>query len=536
MTQIRGSTVLVLGGAGQVGLEICRKMLEKQPAKLVVCGLNELSTRKAVESLKKIDKTKGNSKTVIVGEWGNIFVRNELRGKNSKEIAADSNLAIKVVEDVFSELSDETLEKSVLYCLFEKHEPEIVVDSINTATALAYQDAYSQVTGDGSEDKWLRMAVSMDLPQLVRHIQILYHAFKKAGTKEYVKIGTSGTGGLGFTLPFTHGENEVPSRLLMSKSGVAGAQTMLLWVLARTPGVLSVKEIKVTSLIGWAGIGKGIIETKNGPIEIYDCSVENALSVERALKEHKAVKMGRKLEGAWISTGENGIFTRDMFAAISSPDCMELILPEEIADVTLREIEGENTGKEVIRALDYACLGPTFAAMSKRKTVLAELKKLDKEELAGIPTLGPLTSKTLWEAVVLKKAFGSLDNASKSTAAQMEKKTLEIITKNAELRSKIISVGIPILLPSGKILRGPEMCVPQNKNSRKPTRSETEKWAVMGWVDLRSKNWLKWLSWLDKYELSFGGEYEEKRPSSIEVGSICGWIFAHELGGFRAKR
>jgi hypothetical protein len=39
----------------------------------------------------------------------------------------------------------------------------------------------------------------------------------KAGTGAYVKIGTSGTGGMGLNIPYTHSE-EKPSRVLLSKS------------------------------------------------------------------------------------------------------------------------------------------------------------------------------------------------------------------------------------------------------------------------------------------------------------------------------
>ena len=532
MNKRKGLTILALGGAGQVGVKICEKLLEKTPSKLVICSRYKGEVEDTVAKLRR----KYNNVS-IEGEWGNVFVRRELKDKSISEILSEETSTKLVVKDTFSELNEDILQNSFLYQLIEKHRPDVIIDAINTATALAYQDVYSQINREETGNKWLYLAAAMDMPQLVRHIQILYHALKNAGTKEYLKIGTSGTGGLGFTLPFTHGENEIPSRLLMSKSGVAGAQTMLLWVLARTPGVPSIKEIKVTSLIGWAGIGKGTIETKKGQIEVYDCKIEDALSVEKALKEHKSKKTGKKLEGAWIDTGENGLFTRSMFAAISSPDCMELILPEEIADIAVREIEGENTGKETIRALDYACLGSTFTAMSKRKTVLTELKKLDKEELASIPTLGPLTSKILWEAEVLQKSFGGLEKALKAKASEMERKTLEMISKNANLRSKIISVGIPILLPNGKILRGPEMSVPQNNNFRKPTRSEIEKWASKGWVDLRAKNWLKWLSWLDKYELSLSGNETGKIESkNFEVGEVCGWVLAHEFGGLRMKR
>ena len=70
---------------------------------------------------------------------------------------------------------------------------------------------------------------------LIRHVQILVESLKHAQTKAYVKIGTSGTGGMGLNIPYTHSE-ERPSRTLMAKSAVAGAQSMFLYLLGRTPG------------------------------------------------------------------------------------------------------------------------------------------------------------------------------------------------------------------------------------------------------------------------------------------------------------
>ena len=133
--------------------------------------------------------------------------------------------------------------------------------------------------------------------------------------------------------------------------------------------------------------------------------------------------------------------------------------------------------------------------------------------------------------------FAGLENITKFKASEIEKKTVENIKNNQKLRSKIISVGIPILLPNGKILRGPEICVP-TKKPRNTTIKDVEKWALKGWVDLRFKNWIRWINRLEKYQkyvqnLIYGENYETKH---FEVGEVCGWVFAHELGGLRNKR
>lgn len=527
MPEISGSTILILGGAGQVGFEIAKKCLEKRPAKIIICALNKEEVESTITELKKIQK----NQTKIEGEWGNIFVREELRTKNTEDFTQNPKYYELTVDDIFSELTDEVLTRSTLFQIFKKHKPKIVFDAINTATAFAYQDVYSQAL---SKDKpnTFRLLAAMELPQLTRHIQILYHSMNTAGTKAYLKIGTTGTGGLGFTLPFTHGEREIPSRLVMDKTATAGAQTMLLSVLARTPGTPQIKEIKVAALIGWKEIRKGEITIKNKPIELYDCPKDKAENVERALKNDNSNGLNKRLTGAWINTGENGAFTREMFTAISAENCMELITPEEIAETAIEEIEEKNSGKETIQGIDRTNLGPTLIGIAKRKEAIEKLDKIEtKSKTVSCPTLGPLCSKTLWEATLLKLALKELSGKEKN-AENIERKTEEIIEKNQKIRSEIISIGIPILLPNAKLLRGPYIHVPV-RITTPITVEHIERWAKKGWVDLRKKNWAHWLNWLEEYNKSNSQIKEQKE---LDVGEFCGWIFANKLGGLRLKR
>src|SRR5204863_6182283 len=137
-------------------------------------------------------------------------------------------------------------------------------DSVNTATSIAYQDIYSTSRraydalrhGKDLAEGLESMLLTDYVPQLIRHVQVLYQAMVKAGTRAYIKIGTSGTGGMGFNIPYTHSE-EKPSRVLLSKSALAGAHTMLLFLMARTPGGPITKEVKPAAAIAWKRIGYG---------------------------------------------------------------------------------------------------------------------------------------------------------------------------------------------------------------------------------------------------------------------------------------
>src|SRR2546422_5535173 len=72
----------------------------------------------------------------------------------------------------------------------------------------------------------------------------------EVGTRVYVKVGTTGTGGMGLNIPYTHGEDK-PSAKLMSKAAIGFAHTGLMFLMARTPGGPIVKEIKPGAMIGY---------------------------------------------------------------------------------------------------------------------------------------------------------------------------------------------------------------------------------------------------------------------------------------------
>src|SRR5258707_15296725 len=97
----------------------------------------------------------------------------------------------------------------------------------------------------------------------------------KAGTSVYVKIGTSGTGGMGLNIPYTHSE-EKPSRVLLSKSALAGAHPLLLFLMARTPGGPITKEIKPAAAIAWKRIEHGEILRAGRPVPLYEVDLAEA--------------------------------------------------------------------------------------------------------------------------------------------------------------------------------------------------------------------------------------------------------------------
>src|SRR5947208_11467354 len=291
-----------------------------------------------------------------------------------------------MLQDLLDELTDDVCHRSFLYQLLIKYKPDAVVDSINTATAFAYQDALRSAQdllalarrGEVDEAAVERHVLLLTLPQLIRHVQILVESLKRAETKAYVKIGTSGTGGMGFNIPYTHSE-ERPSRPLITKSAVAGAQSLLLFLLGRTPGAPATVEIKPTATIAWREIGYGPIRRKGKPIPLVDCPTPIAIAQAFAPDAHPWCELAGTLEGAYIDVGENGLFSRDEFETVTALGQMEFITPEEVADYVMMELQGRPTGRDVGAAVDPATRAPTHRAAMLRGAALERLRTLERD-------------------------------------------------------------------------------------------------------------------------------------------------------------
>ncbi|MFN2433724.1 MAG: short-chain dehydrogenase [Gemmatimonadota bacterium] len=562
---LRGKRVLVLGGWGLVGSAICRELLHESPGELFVHSLRAHEAETAVRELRERRPEAG---TRLVPLHGNVFVPLELKDESREAILADPATRERLLEDIYGELSPRALTESTLFHLLTEHRPQLVVDCVNTATAFAYQNLYDSVrdvrrildeaAGPDREDRLAAAAREqldlLQVPQLVRHVQVLFEGLVRAGTELYLKIGTTGTGGMGLNIPYTHSE-EKPSRLLLSKSALAGAHSMLLFLMGSTPRGPVIKEIKPAAAVAWKAIGSGPVLRRGRPLPLYDCPLESAASPERALRPDAAgwtALDGQVLEAAFVDTGENGMFSLEEFETVTALGQMEFVTPEEIARHALVEIKGGGTGREIVRALAGACLGPSYRAGVLRREALDALVALDSDarpsvafEMLGPPRL----SKLLWEAHLLGRACRPLSRLPERDAAAVASAIVELLREEPPLRARILSIGVPILLPDGRLLRGPEVKTPPDLDvlPEHPAVDEVDRWARAGWVDLRTRNVALWQERVravgaerarasagagdgsGAMSLSAGGA----DARAYAPGRLAAWIFAHEEGGER---
>jgi len=547
--ELRDRTVMILGGSGLVGHAVARRLLGAAPRRVVLVALFEDEVRATARALEPY-----RGRTTIEVEWGNVFLPASLAQLERGSVMANPEHRRLMLQDLLSELTDDVFHRSFLSRLLLKYKPDAVVDSINTATAFAYQDALRSAQdllalarrGEVDEAAVERHVLLLTLPQLIRHVQILVESLKRAETKAYVKIGTSGTGGMGFNIPYTHSE-ERPSRPLITKSAVAGAQSLLLFLLGRTPGAPATVEIKPTATIAWREIGFGPIRRKGRPIPLVDCPTPVALA--RAFDPDAApwCDLGKPLEGVFIDVGENGLFAPDEFETVTALGQMEFITPEEVADYAVMELEGRPTGRDVVAALDAATAGPTYRAGMLRAAALERLRALEhqtKSRAVAYEMLGPpRLTKLLWESHLCALLRPSVRALAQSRATDLAVEAQTRVERDATLRSHILSVGIPILTPDGeRLYRGSLVVVPGEGGDPRAA-------APRGWVDLRPDQfgmWIKRAQEMVAQDARRAGRAAESgsdvdwmaigADNPIEPARFATWVFRFEDRGERIKR
>ncbi|MFC1574780.1 short-chain dehydrogenase [Gemmatimonadota bacterium] len=464
-TELKGSTVLILGGAGLVGEAVARAVLSHGARRVVIAGLTR---EEAEESVRDLGTEFSGNDALIEPFWGDLFVPADLKDRPRGEILEDAGARDLLVNDLYGELTDQVFQRSALGQLLLDVEPDIVVDSINTAGALAYQNFFNSAMElrEAAANGWAGLAevekhlATSYLPQLIRHTQIALRGMTQVGTRIYLKIGTVGTGGMGMNIPFTHSE-ERPSRMLMAKSSLAGAHTLLLYLMARTPGGPSVKEIKPTAAISWKGLGHGPIQFRRHTLERCDALAPLPLDEAFLPESIRASKrMGEPIEGVYLHSGENGLFSLGEFETLTALGLMEFVTPEEIAANVLQEILAHPTGRDVIASMDAATMGPTYRAGVLRSAAIQRMEEMEKEhgvEAVAYEMLGPpRLTKLLFEGAILKQLFGTYDAAGQLDPEETSERAQGLIETNDDLRQRIVSTGVPILVrDGGALLRGP---------------------------------------------------------------------------------
>ncbi|MBI4772262.1 MAG: hypothetical protein HY784_18030 [Chloroflexi bacterium] len=554
----------------QIARRICHDL---QPRRIIIASLYQQEVNDAIHGPAGLRRVFPDERIEFIGVWGDVFLRSEFSEEKRGRLLESYQRRDDLYADLFGDF-DAAYQHSRLAQLILEYRPDVVVDAINTATAISYQDVYTASVvakqeidgllahvraGDAAtakrewkeaEQAFETLLISQSVPQLIRHVLLVNRAMREVGTRLYLKIGTTGTGGMGLNIPYTHSEDK-PSAKLMTKTAVAFAHTGLLFLMARTAGGPVVKEIKPGAMIGYADISVRSIREGGQSVKLY---APQTLDLADRLPLRLPVT-GFETRGDLtvpvVDTGENGLFAKGEFETITSLRQMEYITPEEIALDCVLEIKGSNTGRDVIAAVDGAVMNPTYRAGVLRQQAIVDLERLETQTGIHSVALGhlgpPEISKLLWEAKLLQVEYGTLRAVLTQTPETISAALFDRVQVDTPLRQTITSIGVPILTPTGgRLIRGPFIRIPEVAGAAdvavKP--GDVDRWAAKGWVDLRPANFIRWQKRFEQMErsrqsLRGKGSAAITREAylfdEIRIGAIVGWIFNNEEEGYRIK-
>lgn len=601
-------TVLIVGGAGQTGREICRQLETRGVGTVVIHDLHLAGAERAVREL-TADR-EGSDGTCYVPSGGDLFAPRglgtwefvETGGRyptGCRDVALADGVRADQRTDLLECLLDQRLgaftpeivEQSLIWNLVRAYRPNLVIDAINTATVLGYgadviqsgrtiaglaRRVLGALTQDddgpfdlrdlaprmerharersGALDQELadllstslRMTALLDTAAMIRFVQCLHALFcgdddiRVPEFQRYVKVHTTGLGGMGFNIQYTHGDTGEPglSTKLLGKVCATGSLTQLLLTLAHTPGC-DVRVVVPATLVGYedaddaviSGLmptwsdddvrGRARVRMERGPIPLVDsdtfvpCDGRTTLLDALRSSDERVTEVGGPLEVPYLHSGENNPYAVEDIAAITSLGQMGSITKEEVARATIECAEGESR-YDVIAAMDAAILLPTHSASVVRDRVLqrrrAACRTPEGYHLPSVSlgNLGPTTAKLLYEIEILRVRYETVARvATEATEMDMVLRACSYILEDhqgAFLRRQILSLGIPIFVRRGPdeagLLLGKRLLFPDPsdleglKRPLDPDDEVVRRWLDTGWIDLTGPR-MRW--WLERF-------------------------------------
>jgi hypothetical protein len=550
----KNKRILIIG-AGQIG-EACAVRFSKDEPKEII--LHTLTQEEATQAIKNV-QTKIAKKIKLTPSWGNILVPKELIYTKREELLSDNGKLEKLINYYYANLSSSLLANSALYKIIKKWKPNVIVDAVNTATVVGYlDDPYSlprsimadfkNKNGVDWQHQCKKILSSTIIPSLIRFTQVLQKALLDFKVDTYVKVSTTGLGGMGINLMYTHGDLNEPgmSSGILGKVSAAGIFHQLMWSLSHTPGT-SIRIVVPAALVGWQAVSFGKFRSHGKNPFVVDNLKIKKIEYGKYLKPDRDAKITKKhLEIPFVDSGENSAYSLYEMHAITALGQMESITKEEVAEAVYESAKG-STKHDLLTAMDYAALPSTYTAAFQRKVVLSRLKGIQEaKKTPSIATnnLGPTVSKHLFELYILFKIAGEKINRILSLSPeQFSVLAKKYIMKNGKLRSQILSLGLPILFNKDEFLNSNHIFVPDCSVDNVISPAALKKWADAGWVDLRPSRFSYWKKWikiannysdasLKKEEVSIDRNY--KALESGNVGEVLGLLYSIQ-GGEKRK-
>lgn len=485
-------TVLVLG-VGQIGKAITKKIIEQNPQRIILHNLTKEESDYCCEYFSKYSKN-----IELIPSYGDIFLPFDF----NKLTTIDEQLKNKeeLLKFYYSDLSPEILKQSTLYKLAQKWDPDLIIDAINSGTVLGNHYKPELILSKVSKNANVDVNTSAEIllndfvPKAINFVYSLKLVMEDFNVKKYLKVSTTGLGGMGMNMPYTHGDTPRSSLsfALMGKISAAGVLHQLLWNLSHTT------HHNITLLI--PGTFVGYDSTKFEPVET-DVGLVKKINNPRKLKLVNGEKLEYSegiskeyLEFPVVRAGENHVYSLYELTALTAMGQMEAITKEEVADAAIEDICGK-TKKNMLNYMDSGLLSPTFAGRAMIEKIKFEIKDLmNKNKSTSIATgnLGVTVAKRLYELHMIKQVCKTVSELKNIDIKKLYDLIIKNIEKNKDLVIEILSLGLPIVTENDNIYIGEYSLYPDKDCDLTITSEKLEKWIQVGWVDLRVENILFW--------------------------------------------
>ncbi|WP_229403254.1 hypothetical protein [Micromonospora okii] len=533
--------VLVIG-AGEIGTAVGEALLRRlAPTHLAVHTSRPQTLRRRLDHLRSL----AGERTELDGSWGDIFSPAALAQVGVDNLTDEHRwqLARYYCQPSAQEARPDS---SHIYQVVQRHRPDVIIDAVTSATSgprnvlppasrdelLRAAAAGEARTGATTRRAMLDAVLGNPVPALSRYVANLDAALTDFGVKRYVKVSTSGLGGMGFACPYTHGatSNGFAAEALLGKIGAAGVLHQLLWNLHHTRG-RDVRLVVPLALVGWEDVRYGAYTSRGHRVTVRDCALVDMPS--SPLPDHRVPAAPAQM--VVVPAGDNSTYSRAEMALSTALGQFESVTREEVGHVVAEAALG-STRYDLLTALDGAAMHSSYQAAHIRSSLLRRMRALEQE--TGCPSvvsgnLGPGVATDLFELHVLVHAAGSLAAARHGDTDDLASRCASLVASDSYLRQQALSIGLGILLPDGRELH------PISEHEARVTSADpvvrSPSGGATGYADYRPANigrWQRALQAIDRSSDPLRHAFGVGDPE-VEIGEILAF---HYLLTGRARR